>query len=245
MQRLKGALTLALISLFAFQALAQTNAETIDLAKFRSKGQLECERALGKDNIVGQPVVFFQDGAGSLDLPPVFDYASFFYVVSVRQGILPRDNVLLAYRLQLNGQEDLVQVEQTDNGQGLIVSVLNSGIVTLRPGITKSELEKLVSDLKLVSPNINLQIFEEIGVFQFDSPSSDTARVFGFLSNYASVAAVEFNTEYYRRPFAFDPIVQVLDAGTIDADKYRRLTKELKEQGFPFASRTIVPPDLK
>ncbi len=222
-----------------------TQATTLNLAKFQSKGQHVLEQAIGRQNIFGPGSVIFRDGAGSIDLEPLYDYASFIYYVSLRPEVTPLKGLKIGFRMLLNGQQDIVLLSPAPIKGQIAISAPGEGIAALVGDAKKEEIESLIKKLRQTSPKGEFSYLEAIAVITFKVSLVDTPRVFGALRKSPSVKSVELNYENYRIPFEFDLVTRVSGVDTIDADKYRRITKQLKDSGLRFTTETTVPRDLQ
>lgn len=221
-----------------------SQAVTLDVSKFRSKAKASLENVIGRQNIVGREKIIFRDGAGSTDLEPLFDYASFIYVVTPKEGIFPTKDLRLGYRLTLKGNEDMVLFSDSSNGD-IAIAMPGEGVATLDSNASKNEAEQLVQKLTQLSPSGDFQHLAATGVITFIVPILESAVIFKELTQSKFITSIELSYENYRIPFEFDPILTVKDTGKIDADKYRELTKKLKMQGLNFTTETTVPQDLQ
>lgn len=235
-------------SIFVVLAILLTtgvHAVTLDIGKFKSKATVELIKAVGEKQIQGVGAVYFRDGAGSLDLEPVFDYAAFVYVVKVKAGILPGEDLRLAYRLSLNGNEDIILIKDPGQEPNFTVAMPGSGIVTFKDGVSEQEVNNLIAKMRKAAPAGEFSYLDAIGVLTFKVEVVQAPDVLQVLQGESIVEAVDLENEVYRVPFQFDPAVAVNEKKKIDADKYRGLTKKLKADGLSFASETTIPEDLQ
>lgn len=227
------------LMLVAFSA----QAANLDLAKFRAKGQAETQKIVGVENVLEEGRVIFRDGAGSTDLEPFFDYGAFYYVVPVKDGVLPK-GASLAYRLWLNGTEDAVLVEISGEPASLVVSMPDSGIVTLVEGASQKDVDALLAELRAKAPEGEFTYLKNIKILTYQVKVLEMASTYQLLRGSKIVQAIDQNYEVYRTPFEFDPPQEIGETGVIDADKFRGVVKRLREEGWKFASETTVPEDL-
>lgn len=235
-----------LVSL-VFLSSRPVNAVNLDLEKFKNKAHTQILETLGKKNFsekrIGQ--VIFVDGAGSLDLQPLFDYGAFYYLLSPTHSVLPYKQLQIAYRVGLNGSEQIVQIEFLQKDE-VRVSDLGSLLVTLKDSDKAMEVAKrLVTDLKLISPEGKFKIHESLRVMVLKMPPRDTIEILKRVRAARIAKSVDLNNQVYRVPFTFAPLVKVSDSGKIDAEKYRSLVKMLKAEGRVFATEPTVPDDLQ
>lgn len=234
--------------LFGFIAAlfgGQASAQTLDMTKFRIKAEQAIESVIGAENIEGDPKIVFRDGAGRLDLQPLIDYASYIYFVEVKPGVLPHDDLMIGYRLGLSEFEDIITVKTNDDESELYVSNAASLIVILQDEVSQKDLNDLVSVLQEASPQAEIQLLPILGFITVYAPILESRNLFQILMNSPVVADLRVDNEVYRIPFEFSPIVEVIDEGQINPDKYRDLTKTLKDEGFVFETETTIPDDLQ
>lgn len=217
----------------------------IDLKKFEKQAKKACFQALSENQLQDGGEILFRDGAGAIGSEPVFDYGAYYYLPRLKPGTLFNDQWKLAYRQQLNGEKPefmiLVDLEKND----FTDAFAQSGIATFNDGVTTKTIETLMKTIKSAAPGLELTLLENIGVLTFKSPLRDSKKVWELLNKSRDVLAVELNHEAYPETFIFDKAIRITTRGKIDADKYRGVTKELRDQGVVFNTETTVPKNLQ
>ena len=236
---------LVLVSLVVLVAQASLAVTVLHLDRFREKGLAAVTEAVGAKNIVGEGRVFFKDGAGSMDLEPLFDHAAYHFVVTVKTGVLSSDDLRLGYRLNLSGSEDLVLLADPEKNPQFPVAMPGEGLVVLKDGAKEKSVASLLAKLKTIAPKGEFTHLKAVGVLVYQVKVLEAPAILKELKRSGLASSVEPNYENYRVPFRFEPAIEVRETGRIDADKHRTLTKKLREEGYRFATETTVPADLQ
>lgn len=235
---------LILLSLLASMATASpASAKQLSLQKFVTKAKSQIGNVLSTSVTGGE--VLFQDGAGSTNLLPIYDYASLFFVAEGGSFQNFSEGVRVAYRLSLQGFEEIVLVNITPSGQsGLLVYKAGESIITLTDNADPAVVDQLIKDAQLKVQGASIQNLKEIGVIVVNSEVTDMIKILNVISSSHVVKDVSLSEETYRVPFTFDEPVRMQQVGSINPDDFRTVTAELKAQGLPFTTETTIPKEL-
>jgi len=220
---------------------------TLDLEKFEAEAISRIQSQFGPDAMVpGSERILFQDGAAATDSPPIYDLASINYVVGMKPGVLPQEDLRVAYRLNLNGEDaDFTFVHVTDDERPLIFLSARGGTIVYKEGATQQERMNLIREIQSLAPEAQISDLEITGLIIYEVKPAEAARVARVVAASTIVEAVELQLEQYRMPFEFDSPVPLSNQGKKCVDSLRTLTRSYKEKGVSFSSETFVPERLR
>jgi hypothetical protein len=212
---------------------------TLDLSSFRRHALGELEKVLGATPANGR--IFFQDGAASTDLPPVFDQARLYFVADPPPGTLPAP-YKVAHVFSFQGEAFTIPVELNEAGR--IVPLAWELTTTFDDTTTEEQIKEFAQNLRRAFPGAEIQALSSLGMMTVSTDPATLSRLEKALELSSLKTTSTFSRENFRVPFEFG---QPIDLGEglvphdVDLASLTTVTKSLRDQGIPFTTQPSLP----
>ena len=232
-----------LIVFYSLNSFASFDGALINLDKFED----ESKSMLSLKNIDTSGRSFFQDGAFSTDLQPLFDGASLFYISNETFTVNSKP-LSFAYQLKLiDGSRNLVLID-VGNGHRR-VDLLKGLIVTLKEDSSIEQTRKTVSYLKNKFPATIIEAYEFLGIIniKWESFNKQTvADAVSFIYEELNPQNVSMDYELYRLQISFGEKTFFPFERIVDLDLKRDVVKPFLNEGLAFTTeQSFIPSHLK
>jgi hypothetical protein len=227
----------------------QTYAVNFNTNAFKEKALWEARNFLGSTVEISGDQLLFSDGAYYNDPnePKLCeDYAAFFFKIKIDDKLLPPD-VDLAYQLKLmDGKTRFVFIPRNIEHVSFFVALTNQAIVEFRQDAETGLIEILINKIQKSYPSTSLQYYSSFKLLTYKASSFQEAMAIrNEFKNSDLSRFIHHDTINYKQDHTFDDVILLNTNGTIDASKYRGITKKLEALGCSFSTSTTIPPDLQ
>jgi hypothetical protein len=210
----------------------------IDLREFREHGDAILQAHL--DRAAAAADIWFLDGAGRPNSPPVLDLARLLLVSD--PDALPLPGIRAAYFVGLRGDDGLRYVRISSDEQR-ITYYGQPGIAVLSDEAHGEAEQQFLAELRADFPDAELEFVESIGLLTFTSESDFVALLRRVVSS-DLVEDVELEAEIVGPVSWGEPVA--LGRGTlselVDLYDVATVTRELRAVGTSFTTEPSLPP---
>ncbi|MEQ1875464.1 MAG: hypothetical protein ABL958_02380 [Bdellovibrionia bacterium] len=214
---------------------------TVDLKCFREQALRKIHQLYGNVQIKNE-LITFHDGVGSIQLPPLFDYARLVFTADV-PGVLKDTGAKVGYYVSLQGFEASKLV--TDPAVNAIYFESHSLITLFREGVSAEKIAAIRKKVSTEFPEFSQEYLEQIGILLIQhGPPKRVPSLKKMLSQSGLFSEVTLDGETYRVVFGFDYPIKLADGLTskkVDLDSLRTISKKYKDEGLPFTTESKLP----
>lgn len=192
---------------------------------------------------------YFQDAFSDLDSQHPFDHAAVIFLSKSEVGTAAGMPLRLAFFYGLNGLPEvlLAATKPVANSRDLelVRYTANEVISTLKDPTDKNGAQNLIGMIKKADPKAQIDHLEEIGILTVTTQSlQGLLGAYKILKAHPLVNETDFSSQVYKIPFYFSTasfLGDGLSKQFIIPDSFRRVTRDLRNSGVVFQSKSSFP----